>query len=49
MYEERGKRARALHESGRKVIGYFCCYVPDEIIAAFDMVPYHLQEAAEFH
>ncbi|MFZ0928678.1 MAG: 2-hydroxyacyl-CoA dehydratase family protein [Syntrophobacteraceae bacterium] len=42
-YEERGKRARALHESGRKVIGYFCCYVPDEIIAAFDMVPYRIQ------
>ena len=42
-YEERGKRARALHESGRKVIGYFCCFVPDEIIAAFDMAPYRIQ------
>ena len=42
-YEERGRRARALHESGRKVIGYFCCFVPDEIIAAFDMVPYRIQ------
>jgi len=42
-YEERGRRARALHESGRKVIGYFCCFVPDEIIAAFDMAPYRIQ------
>ena len=43
LYAERGKRARQLHDSGKKVIGYFCCFVPDEIIAAFDMVPYRIQ------
>ncbi|HXX34182.1 MAG TPA: 2-hydroxyacyl-CoA dehydratase family protein [Thermodesulfobacteriota bacterium] len=43
LYDERGKRARQLHDSGKKVIGYFCCFVPDEIITAFDMVPYRIQ------
>jgi len=43
LYTERGKRARQLHNSGKKVIGYFCCFVPDEIITAFDMVPYRIQ------
>ena len=43
LYNERGKRARQLHDSGKKVIGYFCCFVPDEIITAFDMVPYRIQ------
>lgn len=43
LYTERSKRARQLHHSGKKVIGYFCCFVPDEIITAFDMVPYRLQ------
>lgn len=43
LYSRRGERARALHEGGKKVIGYFCCFVPDEIIAAFDMVPYRIQ------
>ena len=43
LYTERSKRARQLHHSGKKVIGYFCCFVPDEIISAFDMVPYRLQ------
>lgn len=42
-YTDRGKRARQLREAGQKVIGYFCCFVPDEIIAAFDMVPYRIQ------
>ena len=43
LYSKRGSRARQLHESGKKVIGYFCCFVPDEIITAFDMVPYRIQ------
>lgn len=43
FYTERGKRARQLHGSGKKVIGYFCCFVPEEIVAAFDMVPYRIQ------
>lgn len=43
LYSERGKRARELHDAGKKVIGYFCCFVPDEIITAFDMIPYRIQ------
>lgn len=43
IYAERGKCARALHDKGEKVIGYFCCYVPEEIITAFGMVPYRIQ------
>jgi len=43
LYAERGKRAWELHDAGKKVIGYFCCFVPDEIITAFDMVPYRIQ------
>ena len=43
LYTERGKRAKELRNSGKKVISYFCCFVPDEIITAFDMVPYRIQ------
>ena len=43
LYTNRGKRARELHSEGKKVIGYFCCFVPDEIITAFDMIPYRIQ------
>jgi benzoyl-CoA reductase/2-hydroxyglutaryl-CoA dehydratase subunit BcrC/BadD/HgdB len=42
LYNQRGKRARELHDSGKKIIGYFCCFVPDEIITAFDLVPYRM-------
>lgn len=43
LYKNRGVRARELHEAGKQVIGYFCCFVPVEIITAFDMVPYRIQ------
>lgn len=43
LYNDRGKRVRALHDEGKKIIGYFCCFVPDEIITAMDMVPYRIQ------
>ncbi|PKN17033.1 MAG: hypothetical protein CVU71_17970 [Deltaproteobacteria bacterium HGW-Deltaproteobacteria-6] len=43
LYNERGKRAKELHGAGKKVIGYFCCFVPDEIITALDMIPYRIQ------
>jgi bzd-type benzoyl-CoA reductase N subunit len=42
-YTQRGKRAHELHDAGKKIIGYFCCFVPDEIITAFDMIPYRIQ------
>ena len=43
IYQARGKRAGALHDAGTKIMGYFCCFVPEEIIAAFDMLPYRIQ------
>ena len=43
LYAERGKRARTLHESGEKVVGYLCTFIPDEIITAFGMIPYRIQ------
>lgn len=43
LYKNRGVRAKELHNAGAIVIGYFCCFVPDEIITAFDMVPYRIQ------
>lgn len=43
LYNERGKRAKELHQAGKKIIGYFCCFVPDEIITALDMIPYRIQ------
>lgn len=43
LYNQRGKRARELHDAGEKIIGYFCCFVPDEIITAFGLVPYRIQ------
>ena len=43
IYADRGKCARALHDKGEKVIGYFCCYVPEEIITAMGMVPFRIQ------
>ena len=43
IYDRRGEHARKLHEAGEKVIGYFCCFVPDEIITALGMVPYRIQ------
>lgn len=43
LYSNRGSRARELRREGRKVMGYFCCFVPDEIIDAFGMVPYRIQ------
>jgi benzoyl-CoA reductase subunit C len=43
LYSQRRKRARELKAAGEKVIGYFCCFVPEEIITAFGMVPYRIQ------
>ncbi|MBP7342868.1 MAG: 2-hydroxyacyl-CoA dehydratase family protein [Smithellaceae bacterium] len=43
LYNERGVRARELRAAGHKIIGYLCCFVPDEILAAFDLAPYRIQ------
>lgn len=43
IYANRGDRARELRGAGEKVVGYLCCFVPDEIIAALGMVPFRIQ------
>lgn len=43
IYNNRGSRARSLRDEGHKIIGYFCCFVPDEIITALGLVPYRIQ------
>lgn len=43
MYDKRPQRAKELKEEGKKVAGYFCCFVPEEILTAFDLVPFRLQ------
>ena len=39
VYEHRSKRARELKAEGQKVLGYFCCYPPLEIMTALDFLP----------
>ncbi|MGD8263652.1 MAG: 2-hydroxyacyl-CoA dehydratase family protein [Desulfobacterales bacterium] len=39
IYNYRSKRARALKEEGKKILGYFCCYPPLEIMTALDFLP----------
>lgn len=42
IYENRDKRARELKNEGKKIIGYFCCYPPLEMMTALDLVPYRI-------
>jgi benzoyl-CoA reductase/2-hydroxyglutaryl-CoA dehydratase subunit BcrC/BadD/HgdB len=39
----RDKRVRELKSEGRQVIGYFCSYMPLEILTAASLVPYRIQ------
>jgi benzoyl-CoA reductase/2-hydroxyglutaryl-CoA dehydratase subunit BcrC/BadD/HgdB len=40
IYLNRTQRIKELETAGKKIIGYPCAYVPLEILAAFDLVPY---------
>jgi benzoyl-CoA reductase subunit C len=42
IYRNRSKRARELKGEGKKVLGYFCCYTPIELITAAGLVPYRI-------
>ncbi len=42
IYNHRSKRARELKAEGKKVIGYFCCFPPVEIMTALDFLPLRL-------
>jgi len=40
------ERARELKRQGKKIIGYFCCYTPVELITAAGLVPFRLTGTA---
>lgn len=42
IWKNRPGRARELRSQGRKIIGYFCCYLPVEILTAANLVPYRI-------
>ncbi|MBE0480160.1 MAG: 2-hydroxyacyl-CoA dehydratase [Dehalococcoidia bacterium] len=46
LYEHRSQRARELSRQGRRIIGYFCCYTPVEVITALNLMPYRIQGGA---
>ena len=48
VYENRDRRVGELKAQGKKIIGYLCCYPPQEIMTAAGCVPYRiLGRAAE--
>ena len=47
IYNHRNHRARELRSQGRKVLGYFCCYAPLEIMSALDIVPLRILGAMD--
>lgn len=42
LYENRRQRVNDLKSEGKKIIGYFCCYPPLEIITAAGAVPFRI-------
>ena len=42
IYQNRSARARELKNEGKKIIGYFCCLTPVEVLTAADVVPYRI-------
>jgi len=42
IYRNRSKRAKELRSEGKKVMGYFCCYIPLELVTAAGIVPYRI-------
>lgn len=43
LAQNRGDRARQLKAEGRKVMGYFCSYMPIEFLTAAEFIPFRLQ------
>ncbi len=42
VYHDRTRRVKELQAEGKKVVGYPCVYVPVELLAALDLVPYRI-------
>jgi len=41
-FDDRSRRVRTLKSDGEKVVGYFCCYVPLELLTAQRIIPYRI-------
>jgi len=46
IYQNRSKRASELKGEGKKIIGYYCCFPPLELMTALDLVPYRILGSA---
>jgi benzoyl-CoA reductase subunit C len=42
IYARRDQRVQELKAQGKKIAGYFCCYVPGELLEAADYVPFRI-------
>ncbi len=42
FYVNRSQRLKEFREGGQKALGYYCAYVPQEMLAAADMVPFRI-------
>ena len=42
IYQDRSSRVRELKKEGKKILPYFCCYVPLEILTAANLIPYRI-------
>lgn len=42
IYSNRFQRAKELKADGKRIIGYFCCYPPLEMMTALDLVPFRI-------
>lgn len=42
IYRDRPLRAKELKAQGKRIIGYFCCLTPTEILTAADIVPFRI-------
>jgi len=47
IYQNRSTIAEELRNGGKKIIGYFCCLTPVEILTAADLVPYRIMGDVE--
>jgi benzoyl-CoA reductase subunit C len=47
LLEHRHEHARALKAQGRKIVGYFCTYTPEELIYAAGAVPVRIMSTEE--
>ena len=47
LSQDRMAYAREMAAQGKKVIGYFCCQTPVELMTALDLVPYRIEGRAD--